>query len=177
MITLNFKDMKNKSNNENEVQEILQSSKEKFASFDEAKTAMLEIAINNTPIESSTPRGIKVASSKEYEQREARVQYRDDVKTIVIGDVDKIANEKGFTTLLRVEDRNALKKASKLYGWKLFFDNKRRMTFVQFPGLVGDWFRVEKQWRGDNKPYLWARIVEGNTKKYIQVFLEPFYQV
>ena len=147
-----------KKNDNNEVADLLSEikSSQKFTSFKEASETMLKASKPLSTPGADEIRGEKVFSSSDV--KDVQVITEGNHKTIIMIPTKKIVEvcEKGFTHILNFIDRKKIKVSCKNYGWALRFDNEDRQTFIRF-GNNGGWYRLEKQYQGDNISHIFAR--------------------
>lgn len=114
----------------------------KFASFDEARTAMNKVIAEKR--NNSTPNSVEVS-----------INNKDKYKELVVNRPKNMSVNKGFTTILNRNDISDIKVVAKCLGWTLDFDNKHKQVFVSFGKTTGKW-RIEKANRGDDFSHLYA---------------------
>ena len=144
---------------------------EKFASFNEARNEMLEIALNKRPNASNDAIGVRVSGTRDYATRDARVIAKKGNVEIIIQDKEKFNSfpKHGFTTTVTKLDIKALKNACMFYKWRIEFNNKDKQIFIKTE-QGGDWFIVNK--KGD---CLYLRNTITNTVKEVWQLVCMFY--
>jgi len=154
-------------------------NKTKFASFDEVRNAMQDIA-KNPRISTTEIRAVKVFSTANIKTKTLKEGQKQHV--IVLKDDKGINIPNRFTNKLSKDNIIKIKIAAKQFGWTLEFDNKLQRTYVKFSGEDKEFLIVKKLYIfneetrkiqycvEDNLIYAVANGSDGRTiKKYLSL--------